>query len=727
MDKLYLDFDENGLLTMHIEGDLEKFKSTLKYENNKYFFGVEKRLIKDKILVNKLIREHISLIPKVDAINTKKKKKAESNNEENYEVHGLPDDIIFDGKDFYSLVSLEWTCNNGKYFTCLNTFFTRSTVVKMIEKQHFDTSLINDYLNEKILPKILNIHNVDRTATYDAEFEIWNTAFDLDVNKISLPNRLRKINIKYENGKIILEKPKTLIKINIPSEVSTIGINAKNYLYTDTELEKGFLYDIYIPESVKIIDSCILDIKNGKINSLVFAKEFVENGICFDSINASNSVNNLQIPCDIKLLEKIINIKYAGFKCIYDKNSHLTIYYKNEEELLSFIKSFCELDRKLDTKRAKIRDFQTGEFIGDVARFKFNNETWEYPLFNFTKDASLKDIDITLCGPELSRGIQNKIKKMIKNDNMYFVIEKLEETKNQEQNEDTKEVNKTTLIADDIIEEILSIDYFGLDKRDVKNKVNEILIKYNEDLANLKGGLSLKSEEGLYTELLVSLSNLKDNLYYNFEKNLVVYDMLDEVNILLSILNGEEVIINTSLEKDFYLLSNNILPFTNEKITNDLKNYLENEKHKLENYLLTNENKPYEDMDKFILNIRTYLNITLLSIRNYLNKEEILEVIKDYTSMQMQINYKEPIKNYLSIVLLEIDKIKNEIFDINPTNLEVHNIIDKINIDYSNMESNEIIKYVDSILMEIYGLYYKIKFNNTSKLKKESYKMRLLK
>ena len=41
--------------------------------------------------------------------------------------------------------------------------------------------------------------------------------------------------------------------------------------------------------------------------------------------------------------------------------------------------------------------------------------------------------------------------------------------------------------------------------------------------------------------------------------------------------------------------------------------------------------------------------------------------------------------------------------------------------------SKEIIKYVDSILREIYGLYYKIKFNNTSKLEKESYKMRLLK
>ena len=316
---------------------------------------------------------------------------------------------------------------------------------------------------------------------------------------------------------------------------------------------------------------------------------------------------------------------------------------------------------------------------------------------------------------------------MLKNDNVHFVIEKLNETKGQEHTEEKQKVNKTTLIADDIIDEILSIDYFGLDKNDVKNKINEILIKYNKDLSNLKEGLSLQSEEGLYTELLVKLNLLKESLYQKFEKNLVVYDMLDEVNNLLSILNNEEIVINTSLENDFYSLSKNILPFVEEKITDDLRNYLENEKHKLENYLLTGENRPYEDMDKFILSIRTYLNITLLSIRNYLNKEEILDVIRDYTNMQMKINYKEPIKNYLSIVLLEIDKIKNEIFDINPTNLEVHNIIDKINIDYSNMESNEIIKYVDSILMEIYGLYYKIKFNNTSKLKKESYKMRLLK
>ena len=717
MDKLYLDFDENGLLTMYIEGNLDKFKSTLKYENNKYFFGVEKRLIKDKNLIVKLKYEHVSLIPKVDTINAKKKKKIEPTNEEKYEVQGLPDDIIFDGKDFYSLVPLEWTCNNGKYFTCLNTSYTRSTVISLLKKRFFDISLMNEYLNDTILPKIFDVKDVDRINSYEAIYKIFNETLD----EIELPNYKRQIDISYKSGKIVLEKPKTLIKIDIPENVKVINCPSKKL-----PAKENILYDIYFPSTVENLQS-IMTVYNGQINSIIFDKNF--NGkMKLRSLITNKPINFLQIPCNIELMKSIINIGYSEFVYVFDKNSKLTLIYKNEKELLDFLHYFILLDKKLDSKKSRkfIFDESFDKYVPGI-EFNFDNEIWEYPLYEFKKKATLSDIDITLYGSELSHGVQNKIKRMLKNDNVHFVIEKLDETKNQDQTEEKQETNKTTLIADDIIEEILSIDYFGLDKRDVKNKVNEILIKYNEDLANLKGGLSLQNEEGLYTNLLLKLNELKDNLYHNFEKNLVVYDMLDEVNILLSILNGEEVIINTSLEKDFYLLSNNILPFTNEKITNDLKSYLENEKHKLENYLLTNENRPYEDMDKFILSIRTYLNITLLSIRNYLNKEEILDVIRDYTNMQMKINYKEPIKNYLSIVLLEIDKIKNEIFDINPTNLEVHNIIDKINIDYSNMESNEIIKYVDSILMEIYGLYYKIKFNNISKLKKESYKMRLLK
>ena len=306
--------------------------------------------------------------------------------------------------------------------------------------------------------------------------------------------------------------------------------------------------------------------------------------------------------------------------------------------------------------------------------------------------------------------------------NVHFIIDELEKTKDQNQ-----EVNKITLIADDVIEEIKSITYFGLDKEKVNGKLKAIIDKYNEDLENLKvsnKGLTLHSNEGLYTNLLLKLNELKDSLYQKFEKNLVVYDMLDEENILISILNGEEVIINNSLESDFYLLSKNILPFVEKKINDDLRNYLESEKQKLENYLLTEENKPYDDMDKFILNIRTYLNITLLSIRNYLNKEEILEVIKDYANMQMQINYQEPIKNYLSILLQEIDKTKKEILSIDKT-ADIDDILNMLNINYQALESMEIIAHLTNIFNKLYRFYLNVKYERDLNLKMESYKIKL--
>ena len=714
MDKLYLDFNSDGKLTMHIDGDVGKFIKAIQNKDGKLFFGFEKKLIENKKEIEKLY-EDIYLIPRVDTINSKKEEKIESINEEKYEVCDLAVDIIFDGKNFYKIVPLEWK-DNGKYFTCLNTNYTRSTVMSMYDSDYLNDALPNVYLNDTILPIIFEVKTVDRIDSYEAKCNVVNGILD----RIELPAYARKMNIKYENGKIILERPTTLIKINIPKTASQINCELVSK-YT----RNGFLYDLYIPDSVKQVDY-LYDFYSDKINSLIFDKDF--NGqVAKHAFISSDSVNNLKIPCNIELMKSIINFSYDGFTYIFGKNSKLTITYKDENELLNFLNYFIRLDRKLDSKNIRsLLKNSRGELEAGV-NFKFDNEVYKIPLYDFKKEASLSDIGIMLCGTELSKKVQNKIKRILKNDNVHFVIEKLDVTKGQEHTEEKQKVNKTTLIADDIIDEILSIDYFGLDKNDVKNKINEILIKYNKDLSNLKEGLSLQSEEGLYTELLVKLNLLKESLYQKFEKNLVVYDMLDEVNNLLSILNNEKIVINTSLENDFYSLSKNILPFVEEKITDDLRNYLENEKHKLENYLLTGENRPYEDMDKFILSIRTYLNITLLSIRNYLNKEEILDVIRDYTNMQMKINYKEPIKNYLSIVLLEIDKIKNEIFDINPTNLGVHNIIDKINIDYSNMESNEIIKYVDSILMEIYGLYYKIKFNNISKLKKESYKMRLLK
>ena len=289
MDKLYLDFDENGLLTMYIEGNLDKFKSTLKFNNNKYIFGVEKRLIKDKNLIDKLKYEHVSLIPKVDTINTKNNKKTEPTNEEKYEVHDLPDDIIFDGKNFYSLVPLEWR-DNGKGFTCINTAYTRSTVMSLLKKRFFDISVMNDYLNDTILPEIFDVKDVDRIDSYEAIYKIFNETLE----RIELPNYIRKIDIGYKNGKIVLEKPKTLIKINVPEEIRIIKCSSDDLKFRD-----HILYNIFIPKTVKYIEEFLVNYV-GKINLLAFDKNFdgvirKRSLISFSEINSLKSTINTNV------------------------------------------------------------------------------------------------------------------------------------------------------------------------------------------------------------------------------------------------------------------------------------------------------------------------------------------------------------------------------------------------------------------------------------------------
>ena len=705
MDKLYLDFDEHGLLIMYIEGNLEKFKSALKYENGKYIFGVEKRLIKDKNLIDKLKYEHVSLIPKVDTINTTKNKKTEPINGEKYEVHDLPNDIIFDVKDFYSLVPLEWK-DNGKYFTCLNTSYTRSTVMSMYDSDYLNDALPNVYLNDTILPIIFEVKTVDRIDSYEAKCNVVNGILD----RIELPAYARKMNIKYENGKIILERPTTLIKINIPKTASQINCELVSK-YT----RNGFLYDIYIPDSVKQVDY-LYDFYSDKINSLIFDKDF--NGqVAKHAFISSDSVNNLKIPCNIELMKSIINFSYDGFTYIFGKNSKLTITYKDENELLNFLNYFIRLDRKLDSKNIRsLLKNSRGELEAGV-NFKFDNEVYKIPLYDFKKEASLSDIGIMLCGTELSKKVQNKIKKMIKNDKVHFVIDELEKTKDQNQ-----EVNKITLIADDVIEEIKSINYFGLDKEKVNGQLKAIIDKYNEDLDNLKvsnKGLTLHSNEGLYTNLLLKLNELKDSLYQKFEKNLVVYDMLDEGNILISILNGEEVIINNSLESDFYLLSKNILPFVEKKITDDLRNYLENEKQSIIDYLSNKSDIGYKNINEFIKKIRLFLVPILTKVSGNVSKIDVMEQIKDYALNEMNNKIEKNSNGYINLILSEIDKIKKDILSLD-SNYTFEDL------DYFSFKNGkEIIDYLNQKYIEYYRVYLDLMEDNVNEENYENSKVPL--
>ena len=73
--------------------------------------------------------------------------------------------------------------------------------MSLLKKRFFDISVMNDYLNDTILPEIFDVKDVDRIDSYEAIYKIFNETLE----RIELPNYIRKIDIGYKNGKIVLE------------------------------------------------------------------------------------------------------------------------------------------------------------------------------------------------------------------------------------------------------------------------------------------------------------------------------------------------------------------------------------------------------------------------------------------------------------------------------------------------------------------------------------------
>ena len=74
-------------------------------------------------------------------------------------------------------------------------------------------------------------------------------------------------------------------------------------------------------------------------------------------------------------MKSIINIGYSEFVYVFDKNSKLTLIYKNEKELLDFLHYFILLDKKLDSKKSRkfIFDESFYKYVPGI-EFKFDNE-----------------------------------------------------------------------------------------------------------------------------------------------------------------------------------------------------------------------------------------------------------------------------------------------------------------------------------------------------------------
>lgn len=523
------------------------------------------------------------------------------------------------------------------------------------------------------------------------------------------------------NQKYLDELQRIYFPFNSDFEVSNDG---KLYFHDERE------YNINIDESIKRIATNMLFYltKNNFISNPVFninikgdEKIVFADAFNFSSLGVNAKIKNLNIDGnDFKVLEKFLlvdsPIENVSMHCDFNifaslylcgkklarnclKGSNLTINYKNEKELIAFLhdtQRFINLFAKAVEKRNGI-DFTYKHILYKPYFF----EQKDYNINTQTLFSKIGLKSINLVGPSINK---EKITNILGDANIKYSFTDIKEDntklfEDSKTNEEKPKLSKEAEHILDLAREILSIDYIGLDKESVRKNVDTIVIEYNNGLSKKETGLSLSTNNGVYTSAVIKLENLRDILYHNFEKNMDYYDILDLISNMIKKLNNEEVKIDYEILNDLDTLNNILMYSKDEQTKEEVITYLENEKQSIIDYLSNKSDIGYKNINEFIKKIRLFLVPILTKVSGNVSKIDVMEQIKDYALNEMNNKIEKNSNGYINLILSEIDKIKKDILslDSNYTFEE---------LDYFSFKNGkEIIDYLNQKYIEYYRVY----------------------
>ncbi len=526
-----------------------------------------------------------------------------------------------------------------------------------------------DLVNQKYLDELQQIY-----FPFKSDFEVSNEGklyfHDEREYNISIDDEsVRKIGeFALENLDAYVHRTNPVFNINIKGKKKIVGLQAFDF------------------------SSLGLNAKVKSLNIDVDELRVADPFICVNS-----QIENVSMHCDFTLFTRLYFCgKYLARN--YLKGSNLTIKYKNEKELIIFFKDvqrFINLLAKSD-ERNKIDFTYKHSFYECHSLAEYNYNFNAQTLFSKIGLGSIK-----LVGPSINK---DRIANILGDANIKYSFTDIKEdnTKLPEDSKTNEEKPKLSKEAEHILDlarEILSIDYIGLDKESVRKNVDTIVIEYNNGLSKKETGLSLSTNNGVYTSAIIKLENLRDTLYHNFEKNMDYYDILDLISNMFKKLNNEEVKIDYEILNDLDTL-NTILKYSKDEQTKEeIITYLENEKQSITNYLSNKNDIDYKNINEFIKKFRMFLVPILTKLSGNVSKIDVIEQIKDYALNEMNNKIEKNSNGYIKLILSEIDKIKKDIllFDSNYTFED---------LDYFSFKNGkEIIDYLNQKYMEYYRVY----------------------
>lgn len=713
--------ENNSYSTTYEQISRKQSIDNIKPYNLKNYYGI-RTILKTDGLMSKLIRQNATLISndevflgsyptKIVADDTliKSLKKLGFNDK----VYNVPigeditscqtvtfndeDYIYIKGKDIFVKINpLVWY-----YDEASNSLISKDVICA------FYTSIgINDFqkygynfLNEYLIRDIFKNNIISLTKPV-------NLIVEKDSSEMYLPY---DYDIDMDNEGKLYSHDENEYNINIDEKKDLTSFNALEYTFKNS-YKHNPIFNITIKGNNKIAYSHALDFVSLGINARISNIVIDVNNLVVNHpvICAGGYIDNANIRCDLNQFATLyLSGDVIGHNIL--KGSNLTINYTSETEVYAFLIDIKKLVNVL--KKNALKDKQ---IYFDYKKVVYECVSLKEEDYNFYDNNLFKQIGLatlTLNGPEINK---EKVKKIIGNDeNIFYTFE--DKTLKEISNDSSLSKEATHIL--DLAKEIMSIDYIGINKDSVREKVDEIIDEYNNLYSKETKGLSLSTNSALYTNTVIKLENLRDTLYHNFEKNVDYYDLLDLIENMIKKLNDEEVELNYEILNDINTL-NNILKYTDDDQTkNEIISYLEGERQSITDFLLGKKEIDYKNINDFIKKFRIFLVPILTKVSGNVSKIDVMEQIKNYAINEMNNKSLENKNNYIRVILTEINKVKGDI-------LKLDNSYAFEDINYSSFNTGkEIIDYLDSLFIKYYGIYLRL---YDEKQKQNVYKKNLI-
>ena len=698
--------ENNSYLTTYEQISRKQSIDNIKPYNQKNYYGI-RPILKTDGLMSQLIRQNAMLISNdevvlgsyptkivTDDTLIKSLKKLGFNDK----VYNVPiaeditscqtvtfndeDYIYIKGKDIFVKINpLVWY-----YDEASNSLISKDVICA------FYTSIgINDFqkygynfLNEYLIRDIFKNNVISLTKPV-------NLIVEKDSSEMYLPY---DYDIDMDNEGKLYSHDENEYNINIDEKKDLTSFNALEYTFKNS-YKHNPIFNITIKGNNKIAYSHALDFVSLGINARISNIVIDVNNLVVNHpvICAGSYIDNANIRCDLNQFATLyLSGDVIGHNIL--KGSNLTINYTSETEVYAFLIDIKKLVNVL--KKNALKDKQ---IYFDYKKVVYECVSLKEEDYNFYDNNLFKQIGLatlTLNGPEINK---EKVEKIIGNDeNIFYTFE--DKTLKEIPNDSSLSKEATHIL--DLAKEIISIDYIGINKESVREKVDEIIDEYNNLYSKETKGLSLSTNSALYTNTVIKLENLRDTLYHNFEKNVDYYDILDLIENMIKKLNDEEVELNYEILNDINTL-NIILKYSEDNQTKiEIITYLESERKSITDYLCNKKEIDYNNINEFVKKFRLFLVPILAKVSGNVSKIDVMEQIKNYAINEMNNKSLENKNNYIRVILTEINKVKEDI-------LKLDNSYTFEEIDFSSFNTgNEIIDYLDSLFIKYYRKYIEL-------------------